>query len=275
VENQVFRQEKRSDHGAPGLVPAKILWTGGWDSTFRLLQLLFLEKRQVEPYYAIDENRKSIRRELLTMKRIRNKILETDGHAAGRLRPTTFFSVSETPPDPEITAAFQSIRDNKHIGGQYDWLARYFKHHGISGVQLCIHEDDKAAVVVAPMVTKDPHNDQPLRVGEQYTGTDEHRLFGFFEFPVLDLTKTQMAEIAKEHGWSEIMGLTWFCHKPKKGAPCGQCDPCIYTYDEGLAWRIPPHRRQMIKIRRAFAHPTKGLAARITGNGRSKNRQAQ
>ena len=32
----------------------KLLWTGGWDSTFRLLQLLLLYEKKVQPYYIID-----------------------------------------------------------------------------------------------------------------------------------------------------------------------------------------------------------------------------
>ena len=31
-----------------------LLWTGGWDSTFRLLSLLLREQREVQPYYILD-----------------------------------------------------------------------------------------------------------------------------------------------------------------------------------------------------------------------------
>jgi len=34
--------------------PINLFWTGGWDSTFRLIQLVFVNKKTVHPYYIID-----------------------------------------------------------------------------------------------------------------------------------------------------------------------------------------------------------------------------
>ena len=31
--------------------PRRLLWTGGWDSTYRLLDLLLVQKQHVQPYY--------------------------------------------------------------------------------------------------------------------------------------------------------------------------------------------------------------------------------
>ena len=39
--------------------PINLFWTGGWDSTYRLLYLLIVEKKYVQPYYIIDLTRKS------------------------------------------------------------------------------------------------------------------------------------------------------------------------------------------------------------------------
>ena len=52
------------------LEPKKIvnlLWTGGWDSTFRLCQLILVKRKNVQPYYIIDNKRKSLQKELITM----------------------------------------------------------------------------------------------------------------------------------------------------------------------------------------------------------------
>ena len=38
---------------------------------------------------------------------------------------------------------------------------------------------------------------------------------------------------ARQAGFDEIMSLTWFCHRPRHGQPCGTCNPCIYTIEEG------------------------------------------
>lgn len=172
------RKEKYMQYDEGDLEPERILWTGGWDSTFQLLRLVFLERRSVEPYYLINEDRASTGTELLTMKRIRQSIIEVDESAAMLIRPTKYFSVSKIPDHPEITRAYEAIKDVRFIGSQYDWLARCCKLQRITRLQLCIHEDDKAAVVVAAMCT-DNHGDKGRTVlGDQYLGTDENLVFG-------------------------------------------------------------------------------------------------
>ena len=251
------------NEGTTYLEPAKLLWTGGWDSTFQLLQLLLLEKRRVEPYYLIDEDRASTGTELLTRKRILSRIRAINEPAAALMQPTKFFSVSEIPICPKITQAYEAIKESRFIGGQHEWQARFCENQGVSGLQLCIHKDDKAAVVVKPIVKAIQHNQHCFKVDAQYSGTNEYILFKYFEFPVFELTKPDMAQIAKDRGWSQIMEMTWFCHHPVNGRPCGLCNPCRYTIEEGLAWRIPIHRRLMGSIHRISVQPAKKLAKTI------------
>lgn len=245
------------------LEPTKILWTGGWDSTFQLLRLLFLNNQSVEPYYLIDEDRPSTGVELLTMKRIRQNISEMDDSAASLIRPTKYFSVSQIPDDPEITKAYNTIKKTRFIGSQYDWLARYCKYRCITNLQLCIHEDDKAAVVVGPIISKKKLDKEPVVWEDQYLKTDEHLIFKWFEFPILKLTKTDMANIAEQHGWRKIMEMTWFCHRPLNGKPCGRCNPCRYTIEEGLAWRVPARRRLIGNIHAMLVPPAKKVSKKI------------
>ena len=40
--------------------PINLFWTGGMDSTFRLIQLTVVYNKVVQPYYIIDPNRNSI-----------------------------------------------------------------------------------------------------------------------------------------------------------------------------------------------------------------------
>ena len=44
----------------------KILWTGGWDSTYRIVEL-FREQIQIQPIYCCDPSRGSMQREIETM----------------------------------------------------------------------------------------------------------------------------------------------------------------------------------------------------------------
>lgn len=73
-----------------------LLWTGGWDSTFRLLQLLHDTDADVQPLYLVDEGRGSTPREIETMRTIRAKIERRWPQVANRLRPTDYGSYRAT-----------------------------------------------------------------------------------------------------------------------------------------------------------------------------------
>jgi len=235
----------------------RILWTGGWDSTFQLLRALFIDKQQVIPYYLKDEDRPSTHKEIQTMEKIRTKIYEIDTHMVSRLLPTETLSVSEIPEFPEITNAYKGILKKRFIGSQYDWLARFCEHMEISNLQLCIHEDDKAARALHGIITNDPQRKDNFKVNHLSSSTYEHTVFQYLTFPILKLTKIEMENIAREHLWMDIMIETWFCHNPKDGKPCGRCNPCLYTVEEGLGWRIPRSRLLTGQMYRFTIRPVK------------------
>ncbi|MDH4079252.1 MAG: 7-cyano-7-deazaguanine synthase [Nitrospira sp.] len=251
---------------APDLEPIKILWTGGWDSTFQLLQLLFVQKRNVAPIYLIDEPRPSTGMELLTMEKIRATIRRIDNEVGMLIQPTQFHFVSDIAKQPNITKAYDAICRRSFIGSQYDWLARFCEQQGISDLQLCIHEDDKAHAVVVDKVIGDTDSYNSCRMNSTHCGTDEYTVFKYFSFPVLNLTKMEMQKVSRNRGWNEIMMKTWFCYRPKRGKPCGICNPCLYTLQEGLGWRIPLSRHFLARVNQwlwyPIWHPSKQIAKR-------------
>src|SRR5688572_23020383 len=103
----------------------KILWTGGWDSTFQLLQLLVDQKVSVTPFYLIDEERRSTGVEILTMGRIKSHLHNHFPDARKLLNATQYFAVEDIAPNPHITEAFKRFRAKSFIGSQYEWLARF------------------------------------------------------------------------------------------------------------------------------------------------------
>lgn len=72
-----------------------------------------------------------------------------------------------------------------------------------------------------------------------YRGDSRYELFRCFRLPLFDTTKREMRTQARQSGFDEIMSLTWFCHRPRRGQPCGTCNPCIYTIEERLGERVP------------------------------------
>ena len=225
-----------------------LLWTGGWDSTFQLLRLLIIDKCSVTPYYLIDAGRRSTGAEVRAVSNIKKRILKNYPHTQELFQPIQYFSVEEISPDSEITEAFQSILQEKHLGSQYDWLARFCKEKGIVDMQLSVEaklNHNKANFNFEQLVSKHTDKSKTIyRVDPKFKMMREYVLFHYFSFPTIKLTKAKMAEIVTQQSWEEIMKMTWFCHNPSRSLqPCGRCTPCLLVIDGGLSWRIPARTR--------------------------------
>ena len=244
-----------------------LLWTGGWDSTFQLLQLLLVQRRRVTPFYLMHPKRLSTDKEIRTMKRIQDHILKEYPHTFELLHPTQYFSATDIPPDPEISETYQSLRKENYMGRQYDWLSRFCKANGIADIQLCIHRHDKAHFFVEQIVSEGIDGLQTVfRVDPKFKNRKEYVLFRYFSFPIFELSKVEMAAVADKRGWKEIMNMTWFCHTPTKNeTPCGKCNPCLYTIEEGLGWRIPLKGRIVSVLYRGLVRPLRSLAKLMLG----------
>ncbi len=248
--------------------PAKLLWTAGWDSTYRLLEALLVRRRPVQPYYLIDPDRPSTPEELRAMRQITEAVAARDPAAAALLREPVIAKVIEVRPDPDVTARFQRLRARSHLGGQYDWLARFAGQQGLTDLELAVHKDDRAAGFLEPYVVLEGSDGDPYHRLRDDPPDPDLRLFERFRFPVFHKTKRDMQRLAAEHGFLDLLELTWFCHKPTaQGQPCGNCNPCRYTIEEGLGRRVPFrsrlrfHRRKLVK---QFKRPL-GAAARWAG----------
>jgi hypothetical protein len=153
-------------------------------------------------------------------------------------------SVADLQPDEQTTARFERLRARSHLGGQYDWLARFAIQHGLNDLELAIHRDDKAAAFLQDHVVREDGGGDPYHRLRATGADDDLRIFERFRFPVFDATKRDMERAARQREFIDLMELTWFCHIPTPdGRPCGRCNPCRYTIDEGLARRIPLRTR--------------------------------
>lgn len=239
--------------------PVNVLWTSGWDSTFRVASLLVEQERTVQPWYVQDTGRRSTKVELETQQTIRRALEELDSTVAERLLPTKSERINDIPADPEITRRYQSLFRRSFLGGQYDWLSRFAQWQGII-LELSIHRDDTAHAFLEEEVEPLPDGTYRLRPGVD----DDLSIFAPFIFPLFDLSKPDMQQRAEALGFGHIMEMTWFCFNPLLGGtPCGQCNPCKYTADEGLGRRIPPptvrRRAEATMLRRAWGLRNRGL----------------
>lgn len=235
----------------------RLLWTGGWDSTFRLLNLLLVEHRVVQPYYIIDKLnfRPAVPAEQQAMRRIRQLMQTRYPEASARLGPSVECAVDDIAPDERLTEHFEQCLKRGFIGGQYEWLARFCAEHGIDEMELAIHRDDKARELLSDLIDA-----SRKRLDTRFAGDSRYELFRFFGFPLFDTTKREMRAESRDAGFEDFMKLTWFCHRPRSDRPCGTCNPCIYTIEEGLGDRVPLagrirySLRVLPRIRRSLAH---------------------
>lgn len=242
--------------------PVHLLWTGGWDSSFQLLRLLLLHRREVVPHYLLDPTRPSTRAELAAMERIRARLAERHPHTRALLAPLQTLDIADLAPDPAITDAFERIAADTFIGSQYEWLARFGRQRGIELLELSAgYRGGRIQRIVGPYVTRiDEDTRVNYRIGREHRNTREYTVFGGFSFPLFTLDKAETARIAGEHGWLDILDLTCFCHRPRAGKPCGCCNPCLYAVDEGFGWRIPRRNRIKGVFYRALVRPIKAPA---------------
>src|SRR6266478_4434050 len=219
-----------------------LLWTGGWDSTFRLIQLLLTTQANVVPIYVIDPDRKSSLLEIKTMAMLRRMLQDSFPSAQHRILPHRYFSKDDIPPDPELSERYRTLKERAVLGNQYDWLARLAKANQLSALELSIHVDDKAHGFIKDHTTKksDPQIGEYYELDSTQISPEESDLvlFSYFRFPILDWSKIQMRDYARNKNVLNIMMNTWFCFTPIRDRPCGVCSPCRYSIEEGMVERF-------------------------------------
>jgi len=122
-----------------------LFWTGGWDSTYRLLEILLKEMKFVQSYYIIDPNRPSHEIEMNRMDKTRKLIYRKYQSTRAQLLPTINIQLSDVQDDAVIEKAFNEASEKQHLGNQYDWLARFCKQFHIDNMELCVQKMESAA----------------------------------------------------------------------------------------------------------------------------------
>lgn len=240
------------------------LWTGGWDSTFRVLQLVLVHRATVQPHYIVDPERLSVRQELRALQEIRESLLGVDNSAAQRIRPTQLALLPEIEPDQEIHNQYAEMRSRFELSGQYEWLNRYAKQNQLTDLEMGFQRNDDAPhfeslrAHSAAAGAADGSDTWRLRSDH---GHPDLLLFERFSFPNLWLSKNEMAEFARIYGFLEILEKSWFCHYPVRETPCGACSVCRHVMDAGMPYRFTAMGRFRNRIWRLY-HPARLLVSR-------------
>jgi hypothetical protein len=202
-----------------------VFWTGGLDSSFRVIHLLRSSDELVQPHYVI-RHEESTGNEINAMNNIRRGITKKYPDLRPKLLPTEYINEELIPANAKVEAAVEQMRkETRGIHEQYEILARYCKAHGIDEIDL----------------TYERYNSE---VASGITGVSAHfgKDFPFESFrnPHTHISKRQCYDQAKKEGWSDLLKMTSFCRRPRRnGKPCGTCGPCNDVLKESMGFRLP------------------------------------
>lgn len=217
-----------------------ILWTGGFDSSYRMIQLSRHDVT-IQPYYLRDE-RRSEQLELNAITAITSDI-QKQPETKCTILPLITFKVKDIESDNEITDAFFRLQKLTAIGSQYDWLSRFAK--SCDGLEICIERSEsgrasKCFREYGHMKKITDGNIAYFIIDREKSDPDFIKVFSIFRFPIplFELTKIEILEEYKKLGFAETINKTWFCHTPINNKACGVCNPCKSVIREGLAFRL-------------------------------------
>lgn len=231
-----------------------LLWTGGWDSTFRLLDLVLEKKITVQPYYIVDTNRRSLRNELVAIRTIKNVLNREFSYTKELILPTNFIQEGDIRLPQEIIAAYKAIQEENAIGDQYIWFPSICLDQDQLDFEICIESgkpESALSLVLEPCLELvDSVSGPTYRIKKEYHNQPEGILFNCFSFPLYKMSKLSMKKTAEEKGWLNNMKLTWSCHMPVLGLlPCGICTPCKDVFEDKMGWRYPAYLRFLDKTK--------------------------
>ena len=217
----------------------KLLWTGGWDSTFRLLTLISQPECVVQPYYIISRGRRSWSIELKTMEKISEACREEPDKFPGIVLSPIVADRDDIAPNSEITTRYERLLSKGDLGVQYEYLARYADEHKLNDLELGV---EHGRFFIYDLVTEFFEEDNSVSSSTMKLrddAPDDVLFLKYFSFPLINMSKKDMEKVSSERGFQHIMDMTWFCYRPIANKwPCGTCHPCELTIEPGLSHRI-------------------------------------
>lgn len=204
-----------------------IFWTGGYDSTFRLCDLLIVQHKTVQPVYVaynLDSShlgdfwvRKNRLQEYEAMEKVRAYIIEKFPQTEKLFLPTWY--ITEDIVNPTFDAKFTGLNlfPRKRTVHQYMHLAKIahtYKIYIDVGV-LGLHTRSKFARFLNKNVS--------LR-GQ--LGVPKSNPLHYLRFPLLRSSKRNLCSYSKQYMFSEILQMSWSCWFPRNNTVCGKCPMC-------------------------------------------------
>ena len=220
-----------------------IFWTGGLDSTYRVVELSRNEC-VIQPHYIIT-SRRTVENELQAISEI-TALLNSDKRTIAKLLPVETFPKTELEVYPDIQSAWDLLHELKDFKSQqYPLLTRYARQKKLKlemGIQFS--ENGSVVKVIDQSYLIDcPDNDDVMMIDPE-KGSQEWASFTLFQdflFPksLYHKTKAEEIEELKNQGYDKVLKKVWTCFNPVLGMPCGHCFACESARKEGAGMMVP------------------------------------
>lgn len=213
-----------------------VLWTGGWDSTFRVIDL-YKKGATIQPIYVFDDNRDSSKKELETIPLLKHLIEKKYPNSNGKILNLEVIQRKDIPKNPILKLAYKVLKSRHHIGRQYYWLALLARKNKV--LDLSINNNDLFNFFLnnKTITIEDEVLGKNWKINPKKTGFFTKKIFENMRFPLIHLTKVEMKKIAEDGNFIDIMNQTWFCHDSITD-PCGECNPCKQHVKDNMEYRL-------------------------------------
>lgn len=228
--------------------PINVLWTGGWDSTYRMVEL---SRRNVtiQPIYCCDPGRQSLEKEKETIERIRKALKNRGGGTKATFLPILYINIEEIPANAKITNAYNHICEKVKLGSQYDWLARLTQLYPKLEIGIEKPAGEYSGCVDAIHTFGNlKKDDDTIEIDRNQSSDECVLLFGGFRFPIIELTELDMVKNIQDWGYGDIMQMIWFCHSPINGRSCGMCRPCQQKMECGMDFLLDKASQKRYRV---------------------------
>lgn len=215
-----------------------LLWSGGWDSTFRLLCLLLIEKEKVRPFYLIDYTRASAIFEIQIMEDIREILFRKYNIDSREFLPIIIKNKNRVKDIKSTNDLFKLMVKTTGVhGSQWIWLTNFVIENAHLELELALEritpdygDTDhvrKYCKLTADILSACEGTGHNKKIKKNLPNNKKYlELFRAYRFPIIHITKPEMKNFSIKHGFDDIMRITWNCLTPVKEKPCGICDSC-------------------------------------------------